>query len=57
MISTSVLMGIEFFGFFGFLLWFGWSQARAMGRSLAEDARTSAGADAEARATPPPPSP
>lgn len=46
MISTSVLMGIEFVGFFGFLLWFGWSQARMMERSLAEDARRAEDNDA-----------
>jgi hypothetical protein len=46
MISTSVLMGIEFVGFFGFLLWFGWSQARMMERSLAEAARRAEDDDA-----------
>lgn len=42
MISTNVLVGIEFLGFFGAILWFGWRQAKLMERSLAEDKRKAA---------------
>lgn len=39
MISTNILVGIEFVAFFGAILWFGWRQAKTMERSLAEDKR------------------
>lgn len=39
MISTNLLVGIEFVAIFGAILWFAWSQARTMERSLAEDRR------------------
>lgn len=42
MISTNVLVGIEFVAFFGGLLWFGWRQARLMERAVAEDKRKAA---------------
>ena len=42
MISTNVLVGIEFVAFFGAILWFGWRQAKLMERSLDADKRKAA---------------
>jgi len=41
-ISTNMLVGIEFLAFFGGLLWFGWRQAKLMERAVAEDKRKAA---------------
>jgi len=41
-ISTNVLVGIEFVAFFGAILWFGWRQAKLMERAVAEDKRKAA---------------
>ncbi len=42
MISTNMLVGIEFVAFFGGLLWFGWRQAKLMERANAEAKRKDA---------------
>lgn len=38
-ISTTTFVAIEFFAFFGGVMWFAWRQGKIMERSIAEDRR------------------